>query len=74
MARLDVEYTERAFDANFTDNLLQAMNDYQERNITAFLASLEDPNFVPPIATRDIYFYLPLRMLNIFPTVRNNFV
>ncbi len=69
MARLDVEYTERAFDANFTDNLLQAMNDYQERNITAFLASLEDPNFVPPIATRDIYFYLPLRMLNIFPTV-----
>ncbi len=69
MARLDVEYTERAFDANFTDNLLQAMNDYQERDIAAFLASLENPNFIPPTPTRDIYFYLPLRMLNIFPTV-----
>jgi len=34
-----------------------------------FLAKLEDPNYQLPPKTRDIYLYMPLRMMNIFPTV-----
>jgi len=34
-----------------------------------FLSELEDSNYVLPPKTRDIYLYLPYRMLNIFPTV-----
>jgi len=33
------------------------------------LLELEDPNYKLPKKTRDIYLYLPYRMLNIFPTV-----
>ena len=33
------------------------------------LSELEDPNYKLPQKTRDIYLYLPFRMLNIFPTV-----
>ena len=69
MARLDVEYTERSFDENFSSNLIQEMQDYNITDINAFLDSLSSPEFMPPKPTRDIYFYLPMRMLNIFPTV-----
>jgi len=34
-----------------------------------FLAELEDENYKLPGKTRDIYLYLPYRLLNIFPTV-----
>ncbi|MDQ7047701.1 MAG: STT3 domain-containing protein [Sulfurovum sp.] len=34
-----------------------------------FLYELEDPDYVLPPKTRDIYLYLPYRMMNIFPTV-----
>lgn len=33
------------------------------------LSELEDPTYKLPQKTRDIYLYLPFRMLNIFPTV-----
>ena len=33
------------------------------------LSELEDENYILPKKTRDIYLYLPFRMLNIFPTV-----
>ncbi len=33
------------------------------------LAELEDASYVLPPKTRDVYLYLPYRMLNIFPTV-----
>lgn len=69
MARLDVEYTERAFDENFSTNIVKAMQDYNTTDINQFLSDLGSSNFTPPKATRDIYFYLPLRMLNIYPTV-----
>ncbi|MBN2895280.1 MAG: peptide transporter [Campylobacterales bacterium] len=69
MARLDVEYTERGFDTNHSDNLLTAMRDYNQSDLDAFLASLGTPEFTPPASTRDVYLYLPLRMMSIFPTV-----
>jgi len=34
-----------------------------------FLSELEDSNYVLPKKTRDIYLYLPYRMMRIFPTV-----
>ena len=34
-----------------------------------FLSELKDPSYVLPKKTRDIYLYLPYRMMNIFPTV-----
>jgi dolichyl-diphosphooligosaccharide--protein glycosyltransferase/undecaprenyl-diphosphooligosaccharide--protein glycosyltransferase len=69
MARLDVEYTERAFDENFSSNIIQAMQDYNYSDVNAFLSDIQQSDFKAPKATRDIYFYLPMRMLNIFPTV-----
>ena len=64
MARLAVEYREmRKY------SIAQMMED---RNITysdTFLKSLENNTVSLPEKTREIYYYLPLRMLNIFPTV-----
>ena len=34
-----------------------------------FLSELDDPDYTLPKKTRDVYLYLPYRMLNIFPTV-----
>ncbi len=34
-----------------------------------FLSELDDPDYVLPKKTRDIYLYLPYRMMKIFPTV-----
>jgi dolichyl-diphosphooligosaccharide--protein glycosyltransferase/undecaprenyl-diphosphooligosaccharide--protein glycosyltransferase len=36
---------------------------------TLFLEELDDTQYVLPTKTRDVYLYLPYRMLNIFPTV-----
>jgi dolichyl-diphosphooligosaccharide--protein glycosyltransferase/undecaprenyl-diphosphooligosaccharide--protein glycosyltransferase len=69
MIRLDVEYTERSFTENFSSNLLKEMQDYNMSDVNKFISSLFSPNFTPPKPTRDIYFYLPMRMINIFPTV-----
>jgi dolichyl-diphosphooligosaccharide--protein glycosyltransferase/undecaprenyl-diphosphooligosaccharide--protein glycosyltransferase len=38
-------------------------------NPNDFLSELEDSDYILPKKTRDIYLYLPYRMLNIFPTV-----
>ncbi len=69
MSRLDVEYTERSFKEKFNSNLIQEMKDYNSTDVNKFLSSLFSSDFNPPKPTRDIYFYLPMRMLNIFPTV-----
>ncbi|MBA1438520.1 MAG: peptide transporter [Epsilonproteobacteria bacterium] len=81
MARLDVEYTEKTFkfveehkeeikDKNFTvfSNIEQMTTDYGFRDTNDFLRSLSDDIKLPQ-KTRDIYFYLPYRMLNIYPTI-----
>ncbi len=81
MARLDVEYTERKYallDQNETDlndteakrsNLAQMMLDYGYRDANTFLEALALDEIKPPKKSRDVYFYLPNRMLTIFPTV-----
>jgi len=65
MARLAVEYTERPK----SGGLDAMMHDYKETNVTLFLQSLGDKELKLPEKTRDIYLYLPDRMLQILPTV-----
>ena len=81
MLRLDVEYTEQAFeiaklneDKNETDqvkkinNIGQMTLDYGYKDTNNFLTSLQT-DIKLPNKTRDIYLYLPNRMMNIYPTV-----
>jgi len=71
MMRLFTEYTERGFkDTNKTQNDFEYMmakegfNDPDE-----FLTALSLPEYEFPAKTRDVYLYLPFRMMDIFPTV-----
>jgi dolichyl-diphosphooligosaccharide--protein glycosyltransferase/undecaprenyl-diphosphooligosaccharide--protein glycosyltransferase len=81
MARLDVEYTERKFkfidehkkelqDKNLTifSNIEQMTKDYGFEDTNAFLKTLHSDIKLPK-KTRDVYFYLPFRMMQIYPTV-----
>ena len=73
LARLDVEYTENAFaksEKNETviNNTAQMTLDAGFKNANDFLDSL-DTNMTLPPKTRDIFFYLPYRMMSIYPTV-----
>ncbi|MCK9473828.1 STT3 domain-containing protein [Sulfurimonas sp.] len=81
MARLDVEYTEKTFkfkednkelirDKNLTifSNIEQMTKDYGFSDTNDFLLSLQTDIKLPD-KTRDIYLYLPYRMLDIYPTV-----
>nr|WP_321268112.1 STT3 domain-containing protein [uncultured Sulfurimonas sp.] len=81
MARLDVEYTEIAFkvaeknkDLNESQqikrfsNIEEMTKEYGFNDTNDFLLSLET-DIKLPNKTRDIYFFLPYRMLSIFPTV-----
>jgi len=84
MARIDVEYTEKRYaineankelDINHTDyvkwassNIEQMTLDYGYKNTNDFLYSLGTDMKLPK-KTREIYLYLPNRMMGIFPTV-----
>ncbi|MFT7859437.1 MAG: STT3 domain-containing protein [Sulfurimonas sp.] len=72
MARLDVEYTEQRIgsEKNITasSNIEQMTLDYGFNNASTFLNSLKNELKLPE-KTRDIYLYLPFRMINIYPTV-----
>ncbi|NPA59491.1 MAG: peptide transporter [Epsilonproteobacteria bacterium] len=68
MARLDVEYTVSK-ELNGSSNVEQMTLDYGLDDVNDFLLSLQTDIKLPK-KTRDIYFYLPSRMLNIYPTVK----
>ena len=70
MARLDTEYTEMAFKGDRNGSYVKMMmEDYGIADPNKFLNSLNDPAFKLPKKSREIFYYLPLRMLDIFPTV-----
>lgn len=70
MARLSVEYTEKSFYKPYNDLLDAMMRDYNQSNVDLFLNSLSKENFkINTPKTRDIYLYLPSRMVSIFLTV-----
>lgn len=81
MARLDVEYTEKTYKIRETNkelknskkiklspNIEQMTTDYGFKNTNSFLTSLEKKIKLPK-KTRDVYLYLPFRMMSIFPTI-----
>lgn len=81
MARLDVEYTENRFkfvkeneelikDKNLTlfSNIEQMTKEHGFSDTNDFLLSLQTDIKLPE-KTRDIYFYLPYRMMDIYQTV-----
>ncbi len=69
LARLDVEYTEKNFQEKFgISNIEQMTKDYGFDDTNDFLLSLST-DIKLPNKTRDIYFYLPFKMLGIYPTV-----
>lgn len=70
MSRLAVEYTEKAFnDKNISSPLKAMMDDYGFDNPNLFLTSLALKDFKLPQKTRDIYYYLPARMIGIYTVV-----
>lgn len=71
MARVDVEYTERGYREKFGNKITKILEDYghKPKNVDDFILSLRFKNFIPPKPTRDIYYYLPDRMMRIFPVV-----
>ena len=64
IARLDVEYA-----ALGKQGLRHYLKDYGVYDPEDFLIMLDDKAFELPPKSRDIYYYLPIRMLDIFPTV-----
>jgi dolichyl-diphosphooligosaccharide--protein glycosyltransferase/undecaprenyl-diphosphooligosaccharide--protein glycosyltransferase len=69
LARLEVEYREMSFTDKRTGyNIAKMMKDYGFNDPRKFIANL-DKEIRLPKKTRDIYLYLPNRMLNIFATV-----
>ncbi len=68
MARLDVEYTERNFKEHFNGNLTQILKD-RNLSVDQFFSEIKEANFSLPVKSREIYYYLPDRMLSIFPTI-----
>lgn len=68
MARLDVEYRERHFKERFNGNLVQILKD-KNVSLDQLFSDIKEANFSLPAKTRDIYYYLPDRMLGIFPTI-----
>lgn len=72
MARLEVEYTEKAYHKKIkqSNSYLKAMmKDYNFTDINDFLISLGLKDFKAPKPTRDIYYFLPDRMLQIFNVI-----
>jgi len=73
MARLDVEYTEKRFHLDnsskwASSNIEQMSIDYGYKDTNDFISSLETDIKLPE-PTRDVYLYLPSRMMGIVPTV-----
>lgn len=73
LARLDVEYTEKRFALKDNQtwaksNIEQMTLDYGFKDTNQFLQQLETINELPQ-KTRDVYLYLPNRMMGIYPTV-----
>lgn len=69
MMRLDAEFTEKSFTKNYLsfEGMLQ---EYKYSVPDDFIAAISNPDFKLPEKTRDVYLYLPYRMMEIYPTVQ----
>ncbi len=69
MARLEVEYVRKRGNSNKLESNIEKMTkDYGYKNPKHFISSLKE-NIKLPQKTRDIYLYLPYRMMNIYVTI-----
>jgi len=50
-------------------NLLLKNNQKDQKDPNEFMASLDDPNYKLPTKTRDIYLYMPIKSIRIFPVI-----
>lgn len=69
MSRLAVEYTEKSYKNGQNLILESMMKDYQKTDINDFLFSLKDKNFALPQKSREIFYYLPEKMIDIFSVI-----
>ncbi|MBL0708462.1 MAG: peptide transporter [Sulfurimonas sp.] len=69
MARLDVEFTEADYKQSCGASIECMLKAYNVKKPNNFLNSLNAKDIQRPAKTRDIYFYLPNRMMSIFPTI-----
>ncbi|MFH0710702.1 MAG: STT3 domain-containing protein [Pseudomonadota bacterium] len=71
MMRLFTEYTEKGYkDSNKTQNDFEYMMTKEGfKDPEEFLTALALPEYKLPKKSRDIYLYLPLRMMEILPTI-----
>ncbi|MFZ2889158.1 STT3 domain-containing protein [Sulfuricurvum sp.] len=69
MARLSVEYTENGYQNNKPEIIAEILKTYKTDSVDDLMVHLQLNSVPLPKPTRDIYLYLPLRMMDIFPTV-----
>lgn len=69
MSRLSVEYTEKGFKTNQTQIIAQMFKDYKVTSADDLITTVHANPTTLPKATRNVYLYLPLRMMEILPTV-----
>lgn len=69
MARLAVEYTEHSYEDNKSAIIAEMLTKYKADSIDDIMVALRTNSASLPKATRNIYLYLPLRMMDILPTV-----
>jgi len=70
LIRTYTEYLENGYSHERNVSTIKAiMEDYNFNRVSQLLSSLKSKSFTVPKKTRDIYFYLPLQMMNILPTI-----
>jgi dolichyl-diphosphooligosaccharide--protein glycosyltransferase/undecaprenyl-diphosphooligosaccharide--protein glycosyltransferase len=70
MARLSIEYTERGYKTNNSNEIIESMlKTYKADSVDDLMVNVQLNPTLLPKPTRDIYLYLPLRMMEILPTV-----
>ena len=70
MLRLAVEYTEQKIQTPRAGSVISHMvTDYKLKGVKELLTTIDDDKFQTPESSRDIYLFLPYRMMGIFPTV-----
>jgi len=69
MARLSVEYTEKGYENNKSALIAEMLKSYQAQSVDDLMVNVQLHPESLPKATRDVYLYLPLRMMDILPTV-----
>lgn len=69
MARVEVEYTQRDFKERFSSKIDQILQDYNLTDVDDLFLLMSSEDFKTPQKTRDIYYYLPRRMMDIYNVI-----